>query len=212
MKYPNFSLEYTFLQRKFKSIAGIDEVGRGCLAGPVVTAAVVINKQSQYVKVARLVRDSKLLSAKQRNIAADKLKKVVTSYSYGLCSSTKIDSLGIYDATNLAMIKAYYNLGFPPEITLIDGRNTKPFNSNCYTFSQGDTRIFTIAAASILAKVYRDNLMANKYHSLYPQYGFKQHKGYGTAAHLKNLKRFGPSNIHRYSFKPVYASFRDLKV
>lgn len=196
MQYPTFSLEYNLLSR-FSVIAGIDEVGRGCLAGPVVAGIAVITDDSSYIEK---VRDSKTLSEKQREKLAEKLKEVLPAYAIGLASADEIDHLGIRPATHLAMLRAYWKLTVSPEVILMDGeRATIPIFSKTYQYDHGDLNHFSIAAASILAKVFRDNYM-RKLELQLPGYGFDRHKGYGTSAHYEALRKLGISNVHRRSF------------
>lgn len=199
MKIASPSVEYYYLQHGFL-VAGIDEAGRGCLAGPVVAGVVLLSKNFRFISN---VRDSKLLSAKQREELFFKIKDNFT-WSVGLATNDEVDKLGIRQATKLAMIRAYYKLPIRPSIILVDGGKSvnKFFINNTYYFAKGDQRFYSIAAASIVAKVYRDKLM-NNYHKIFPEYGFDHNKGYGTKNHLDALIKLGPSPIHRRSFKRV---------
>lgn len=196
MEYPSFSLEYLLIQQ-FGHVAGIDEVGRGCLAGPVVAGIVIITSEKQYLPE---VRDSKTLSEKQRERIAATLRDTVTAYGIGSASWTEIDQVGIRKATYLAMLRAYWALPFIPNVILMDGVSaTIPILSKTYQYNYGDLRHYAIAAASIIAKVYRDTLM-KEYDTTLPGYSFGKHKGYGTALHYQALKKLGPSVIHRRSY------------
>ncbi|MCP4177378.1 MAG: ribonuclease HII [bacterium] len=179
-------------------IAGIDEVGRGPLAGPVVAAAVVFDKNRNIP----VVNDSKKLTEKKRNIY---YKNIINTdkvqYSIAEVDIDIIDKINILQATYLAMRNAVSKLS-NVEFALIDGLPIKNFNFPNIAIVKGDSKSASIAAASIIAKVHRDNLMAE--HALkYPEYSFEKNKGYGTAAHLSAIKKYGPCPIHRKSFAPV---------
>ncbi len=196
MQFPSFSIEFDLLQR-FSFVAGVDEVGRGCLAGPVVAGIAVVNSVNDYLPK---IRDSKTLSALQRNRYAEELKNTLPYYAIGIASSEEIDSFGIRKATYIAMLRAYWSLPFSPEVLLMDGETaTIPILSKTYQYNHGDLNFYSIAAASIIAKVYRDDLMV-KLDQEYPGYGFANHKGYGTVAHYDALKKLGMSPIHRRTF------------
>lgn len=198
MIYPSFSLEYSLLQ-KFKLVAGIDEVGRGCIAGPVVAAIAVISENSQYLSK---VRDSKLTSIAQREQLSVELASRLYDYGIGEAAVHEIDEIGISKAACLAMQRAYENLKSRPDVTLVDGRYIKSPALTCYKINKGDAKHFVISAASILAKVHRDKLMRG-FAAKYPGYGFERHVGYGTAEHKEALCRLGICEIHRKSFSPV---------
>jgi ribonuclease HII len=199
--------------RGFKTIAGIDEVGRGPLAGPVVAAAVVLPRDFCHAEI----RDSKLLSAKQREKLAPLIRQNAQGWGLGVVEVDEIDRINILQASLLAMVKALSALEPPPDCLLIDGNQPIParlFQESRFlsgslphqkTIVKGDQICLSIAAASIVAKVARDEMMIG-YDKEFPHYGFAGHKGYGSAAHLEALRRFGPSPIHRKSFAPV----RDL--
>ena len=177
-------------------IAGTDEVGRGCLAGPVVAAAVILKKRIDNL------RDSKALSPKIRGELA---KKILDNsyYGYGLVSNQKIDEINILNASLLAMKRASDRLSVVPKTTLIDGNFKPDIKNNTISIIKGDSKSVSIAAASILAKVYRDEIML-KYSKQFPEYGFQTNSGYGTKEHLSALKNYGITPIHRKSFKPVH--------
>lgn len=197
MQYPSFSLEYELL-RRYSVIGGVDEVGRGCLAGPVVACVAIFTAEDQYI--AKSIRDSKTMTEKQRHQMAELLKEKLPAYAIGSASAREIDTLGIRRATHRAMLRAYWKLSVIPEILLMDGESaTIPILSKTYQYNHGDLLHYSIAAASILAKVYRDTLMT-RFEEQHPQYGFDKHKGYGTALHYQKIKEFGISNIHRRSF------------
>jgi ribonuclease HII len=197
MQYPDFALEYELLQR-YSIIAGVDEVGRGCLAGPVVAAISVITSENDYHY--QNVRDSKTLSEKQRNSLSLILKEKLTDYAIGIASAKEIDQIGIRRATHRAMLRAYWKLSVIPQVILMDGESaTIPIFSKTYQYNYGDLRHYSIAAASIIAKVYRDSLMQSL-ELQKPGYGFDRHKGYGTKYHYEAINRLGLSNLHRRTF------------
>ena len=192
------ALEHKFQDKGFSRIAGVDEVGRGPLAGPVVAAAVILPKDEKFP----LVDDSKKLTEKQREELFDAIIKIPNiDYSIVEVHSEKIDEINILRATHLAMITAVNNLN-SVDFILVDGLPVKGFPCESEAIVKGDSKSASIAAASILAKVHRDNLM-RKYAEKYPKYRFEKHKGYGTAEHLKALKEYGVTEIHRKSFAPV---------
>ncbi|MGQ9813352.1 MAG: ribonuclease HII [Dissulfurimicrobium sp.] len=183
-------------------VAGLDEAGRGCLAGPVVAAAVIF-PQGVFIPE---VRDSKTLSPKGREAANHLIREKATSIAIGVIWPDEIDRINIMRASLKAMAMAVDGLDIRPEILLVDGNQTIPHDLPQKTIVRGDRFSFTIAAASIIAKVYRDALM--KELSLqYPLYNFAVHKGYPTAGHLTALKEFGPCPIHRRTFKGVKEFF-----
>jgi len=193
-----FFFEKEAWDKQFKFVAGVDEAGRGPLAGPVVAAAMIIPKGIDFP----LVNDSKKLTDKQRR----KLSAQITSidnldYSIVEISEQEVDNINILNATHMAMKKAILNLR-NVDFALIDGLPVPNFPIDCKSIVKGDSKSASIAAASILAKVYRDDLMID-FSIKYPQYGFEKHKGYGTAQHIKAIKEFGPCPIHRRTFAPI---------
>ena len=233
-------LEEEAYVRGFKCIAGLDEVGRGCLAGPVVAAAVIFPRGVTHPEIT----DSKLLSSRKREELAGWIKGRALSWALGIVGPEEIDRINILKASLLAMASAFRQLKPAPDCLLIDGAdkiplqfledegdrqqtigNRKEGNARVgdisiasrltpYAFpfqraiKKGDRLCMSIAAASIVAKVARDQLMI-EYHSLYPEYGFDQHKGYGSRLHLAALNRHGPTPIHRRSFSPVRECSRE---
>ncbi|MEB5791963.1 ribonuclease HII [Staphylococcus hominis] len=178
-------------------ICGIDEVGRGPLAGPVVACAVILNKEHQYLGL----DDSKKVSATKRKILNEQLKEGVYDYAYGIASAEEIDEFNIYNATKLAMERAINQLTQQPNHLLIDAMtldNAIPQTS----IIKGDAKSVSIAAASIMAKEYRDGLMA-EVALKYPGYDFEKNVGYGTKSHLQGLKQLGITPYHRKTFEPV---------
>ncbi|MFH1791982.1 MAG: ribonuclease HII [Candidatus Omnitrophota bacterium] len=183
----------------FARIAGVDEAGRGPLAGPVVAACVMLERSDFRNRI----DDSKVLTAKARVRAYCEIEEKAV-YGVGVVDRDVIDDINIYWATALAMKKAVENLAHEPDFLLIDGRIKLdlPFSARCII--KGDSRSVSIACASIIAKVTRDRIM-EEYDGVYPEYGFGRHKGYGTKAHNEALRKYGPSPIHRFSFRPVSA-------
>jgi len=202
-KFPHetvISLYNILMQSSKRIVAGIDEAGRGPLAGPVVAAALTILPQSRLGKL----RDSKQLSFKQREEHYRLfLLNPNIQWGIGRVSERVIDRINIYEATKLAMERAVRNLlkKVPLDFLYIDGITRIQTNIAQQTVVRGDEQIPLCAAASIVAKVTRDRLML-RYHKIYPEYGFDQHKGYGTKHHFQMLKKCGPCKIHRMSFSP----------
>lgn len=183
-------------------VAGVDEVGRGPLAGPVVVAAVMLPLPPEEFSIP--VNDSKRLTERQRDVIA-RLLKADSRIRYAIVerSPAEIDRMNILRATQDAMREASMKLGSPePQAVLIDGVGFSPYPLPAHFVVKGDAKSASIAAASILAKTYRDALMVEM-DALYPGYGFAKNKGYGTAEHLDALRRLGPTPIHRRSFAPV---------
>lgn len=184
-------------QNGYQFIAGIDEVGRGPLAGPVVSAAVILPKDIEILGL----NDSKQLSEQKRNQLAESIKKQALSIGIGIVSPAEIDKINIYQASKVAMMQAVANLNVQPDYLLIDAMNLDLAIPQ-EKLIKGDARSNSIAAASIIAKVYRDELM-KEYHEQYPHYGFNKNAGYGTKLHLDGLKDYGITPIHRLTFAPV---------
>lgn len=185
-----------------QTIIGVDEVGMGCLAGPVVVCAVQIsNNLDKKYKIGDFgVRDSKLMTPKQRETCAKQIQKLNLKYKISFCQPKTIDKINIYQASRKAMKRAVEKVHSGQGIVLVDGSHKIPsLNLPQQAVIKGDQKVFAIACASILAKVYRDNMM-RKYAKKYPQYGFERHKGYGTKLHKAMLKQHGPCVIHRMSF------------
>ena len=191
-----FSYEKKFWQ-KSQLVAGVDEVGRGPLAGPVVTAAVILPHNFDLIDV----NDSKKLSPKKRKELFPKILAKAVSVSVGLANNDVIDRINIYEADRLAMAHAVQGLKVKPDALLVDAMNV-PLNIPQVKLIHGDAKSNSIAAASIVAKVFRDNLM-DAYGEVYPEYDFKHNAGYGTREHMEALKKYGPTPIHRRSFAPV---------
>jgi len=179
-------------------IAGVDEAGRGPLAGPVVVAAVILDE----LKPIQGLADSKKLSAKRREKLFDEIRAKALCFSIAEATVEEIDTLNILQATMLAMKRAVEGLRLKPQKVLVDGNRLPSLDILAEAIVQGDAKVPAISAASILAKVQRDRLCASM-HQAHPQYGFDQHKGYGTQAHLEALAVHGASPWHRRSFAPV---------
>jgi ribonuclease HII len=185
-------------QRGFKLIAGIDEAGRGPLAGPVVAAAVILPADYRNSRI----DDSKKLTALERERLFVEIKNAALSYAVGIISPKEIDEIGILNTTKLAMRQAVLKVDPQHEFILIDAVAINIEGIPQMALIHGDAEVFSIAAASIVAKVTRDRLMA-KAHRDYPQYGFDQHRGYGTEIHLEAIRKHGPCPIHRMTFAPL---------
>ena len=178
--------------------AGVDEVGRGCLAGPVVSAAVILKKGIDL----KLLKDSKKISFKKREEISEHIKKN-SYYAIGIASVEEILNLNILQASLLSMSRAIEKLKIKPGLTLIDGNFAPAGLKNYQTIINGDEKIKVISAASIIAKVYRDKFMI-KLSEKYSNYAWERNFGYGTKAHLEGLKKFGVTSHHRKGFKPIH--------
>lgn len=185
----------------YRFIAGIDEVGRGPLAGPVVAAAVILPDDMPALPI----NDSKKLSKVVREELYDIIMRDA-QVGIGIVENDVIDSENIYQATKLAMKQAVQNLEQKPDALLVDAM-TLPIDIHQQSLIKGDTKSYSIAAASIIAKVYRDRLMA-QYAVTYPEYGFESNSGYGTKIHLEGLENYGATPIHRRSFEPIKSMFK----
>lgn len=191
-------IESSLKSNGFSLIAGIDEAGRGPLAGPVVASAVILKDHSFISEI----NDSKLLSPKKREIA---FKEIISKsiFGIGIVDSATIDRINIHNASILAMERAVRNLPISPDYLIIDGKiRLSNISIPQDHFIKGDSKSLSIASASIIAKVTRDRIMSI-YHSYYPVYGFNKHKGYGTRDHYEALSNVGPSMIHRNSFNLI---------
>lgn len=194
----------------FQLIAGLDEAGRGALAGPVAAAAVIL-PLGDAERLARLrdVNDSKQLTARRREQLYDVIVANALAYGIGAASPERIDQEGIVSATKHAMIEAIKHLKIAPDYLLIDGPlRLRGIATPQKALVRGDSKSLSIAAASILAKVTRDRYM-EALAELYPQYGFDSHKGYATPQHLAAIRAFGPVNVHRHTFAPVRQKLLD---
>lgn len=201
---PTRRRELHLWRQGYRLVAGVDEVGRGALAGPVVAGAVILLPDSRPAWIAD-VRDSKQLTAPERERLAPRIQAGAVAWGIGWVAATEIDALGIGAATRLAMGRALAACGPLPQFVLIDGNTPPRLPWPVQAVVAGDATVVSIAAASVIAKVARDHWMQ----ALHPQvacYGFAANKGYGTAAHLAALRREGPCAEHRYSFAPVRAA------
>ncbi len=187
-----------FAPEQFSRIAGVDEVGRGCLAGPVVAAAVILDPNRPI----KGLRDSKKLSAKKRDELAEEIKEKALAWSVAAMGPEVIDKINILQATLQAMKAAVEKLPVEPDFVQVDGNKLPKWKWLSEAIVKGDDKVEWISAASIIAKTTRDAYMC-KIAKLYPQYGFEHHVGYGTAEHIKALKAYGPTPIHRKTFAPV---------
>ena len=203
--FPRLDEERVLWQRGLTAVAGVDEVGMGPLAGPVVAAAVIlppdlICEGELPATFPQGVRDSKTLTLKARERLAVEVRNVAVGIGIGVVEVEEIDQINIYQAGMKAMRLALAKLSVTPEHVLIDGRSLKELSCPQTTFIKGDRDVYSIAAASIIAKVYRDTLMMRLDYQ-YPDYGFARHMGYGTPAHRDAIRRLGPSPVHRRSFR-----------
>ncbi|MDO8885367.1 ribonuclease HII [Candidatus Oleimmundimicrobium sp.] len=193
-----FKFEKQLQKEEFSLIAGADEVGRGCMAGPLVAAAVILPKD---VYIPNL-KESKQLSHKKRVLFFNEIKKIAIATSIIIVQPEEIDRFGVHKANLKALGQAILSLNPEPEYSLIDGFSPLGLNGSFLVLKKGDERSISIAAASIIAKVTRDELMC-EYHEKYPNYGFDRHKGYCTKEHLNAIMNYGLCDIHRKSFAPV---------
>jgi ribonuclease HII len=198
---PSFAEEKLLQEQGYRYIAGVDEVGRGALMGPVMAAAVIL-PESFKARWKSRVRDSKQLTPETREYLFDYILEASISYGIGSCPNGKIDEVGIARATCLAMMEAVAQLNPPPEFLLIDYVKLTELSLPQKGIKHGDSLVFSIACASIIAKVTRDRLVVEMDKD-YPGYVFALHKGYGTEEHLKCLREKGPCPLHRRSFSPV---------
>lgn len=196
---PTWRHELRAVERGFLRVAGIDEVGRGCLAGPVVAAAVILDRDWP----AEGVQDSKLLASGRREEIAAAILENAVAVGVGLSSSGEVDKLNILRATKLAMVRAVGALSPPPDHLLIDAVRLPESKLPQVSMIRGESLCLSIAAASVVAKVVRDRLM-QYYSGIFPGFGFESNKGYGTARHLEALGAMGPTPIHRRTFKGVW--------
>ena len=193
---PDYEFEKAAVNSGFSCICGVDEAGRGPLAGPVCAAAVILPAGA----VIEGLDDSKKLTEKKREKLYDIIKETAVAYSVAYGTLEEIETVNILEATYLAMNRAIEGLTVKPDFALIDGnRVPRGIKIPCETIVKGDSKSMSVAAASVLAKVTRDRLML-EYDKKYPEYNFKKHKGYGTKEHTELIKQYGPCEIHRLSF------------
>ena len=198
---PDYSEESILIDKGYSLIAGLDEVGRGTLAGPVVAGVVILPVNPEYPWV-KDIRDSKMLTPKRRERILKDMEKDCLAIQTGSASAAEIDQEGIVKATNLAMERALKSLPLKPQYLLLDAFPLPEINIPQKAIVKGDVYCLSIAAASIAAKVFRDKIMVEK-DKTYPGYGCASNKGYGTKEHLDQLSKAGPCDIHRYSFAPI---------
>lgn len=197
-------LEFSTLSNIQRPIAGVDEVGRGALFGPVVAAAVILPDLALPHLVAANIKDSKKLSGNQRELLAQQICELAVDWKIGFASTAEIDRINILQATLLAMKRAVLKLKIQPALCLIDGNQlVKDLPLPQQTIVKGDERSLAIASASIVAKVWRDALVL-RLASKYPMYDLERNKGYGSQRHLMALRQYGPSLLHRKSFRPCH--------
>ena len=210
-KLPDLSLELALLGRGVRPVAGADEAGRGPLAGPVVAAAVVLPPElTGREEWLWFLDDSKRLSASRREEAFEAVQEHALAWAAAVVDSTEIDRIGVGVAALRAMLSAVDSLSVEPAHLLLDYIPVRDCRYPYDTLVKGDSRSYSIAAASNVAKVTRDRMMAD-YELSYPGYGFARHKGYATAFHLERLREIGPCDIHRRSFAPVAQARLDLR-
>lgn len=198
MRQASWKEERRLLSEGFEQIAGLDEAGKGAWAGPLVAAAVILPPK---IKISG-IRDSKQLNPSQRKQLYLEITKQATNWSVGMVAEAIIDKIGIVEANLLAMKKALERLLVSPDYLLIDYVKLSDFSTPQMSITDGDQKVASIAAASIVAKVTRDVVMI-AYHERYPKFGFDRHKGYGTDKHYQNILRYGICDIHRKSFAPI---------
>tara|TARA_A100001035_G_C27719418_1_gene471138 strand:- start:287 stop:922 length:636 start_codon:yes stop_codon:yes gene_type:complete len=198
----NLEIETDLWSKNIINICGIDEVGRGCLAGPVYSAAVVLNQKTNFgSKDFNQINDSKKLSEKKREKLFDYIIDI-SKFGIGICTVEEIDHLGIQQAVKVSMIRAVESLEIQPDHLLIDNMKLD-LDIPQTSIIKGDQISKSISSASIIAKVSRDNLMKNQISNNYPMYKFEKNKGYGTKEHMDAIKTFGITKQHRKSFEPI---------
>ncbi len=193
----DYSYEITAKEKGYKIICGVDEAGRGPLAGPVFAGAVILPENYSHP----ILNDSKKLSEKKRDAVYDDIIKDAVAYSVGIATEKEIDEINILNATFLAMKRAVEGLNLKPDFVYIDGNQYPKINSEIKeeTLVKGDSKCISVAAASIIAKVSRDRFML-EIAKKYPEYQFEKHKGYGTKLHYEMLEKYGVSDVHRRTF------------
>lgn len=195
MKYPNTDYEVDIWSRGGLA-CGIDEVGRGCVAGPVVAAAVIMPKGHKPIEY---IRDSKQLTAKKREALFDEILSSCADFGVGLLSAAEIDEFGIVDAVKRAMTEAVNSLVLTPDLLLVDAMKIEEIPITQESIVKGDESVYSIACASIIAKVYRDRVVMGL-DNVHPKHEFSSHKGYGTKKHFENIREHGMTEEHRKSF------------
>jgi ribonuclease HII len=201
-EWPTIEFEKKLWGEGYQVVAGLDEAGRGAWAGPVYAAAVVLPNDERICNLLSGVRDSKRMTARQRQHWESCIKSASVAWAIGSATNKEIDELGIVPATCLAMRRAIEGINNPPRYLLVDYLNISDCSAPQLAIPKGDCLSLSIAAASVLAKVNRDAFMAQMDEE-YPGYGFARHKGYGTALHTAMIKKNGPCSIHRMTFRPL---------
>ena len=201
-KYPDLKIEKRLWKKGFLNLGGIDEAGRGALAGDVASAVVILPNISKLTRILTGVRDSKQMTRLQRDRFAPLIKEIAIAWGIGFATAAEIDKIGILPATKLAAKRAVEQLSISPDYLITDYLELPKINLPQEKFIKGDMRSLTIASASVLAKTARDAKM-RLLDEKYPDYGFAQHKGYGTKKHRDEIKKIGKSPQHRISFKGV---------
>jgi ribonuclease HII len=199
---PSLEYENQLWEEGFRVVAGLDEAGRGAWAGPVFAAAVVLPTDNRVSDLLKGVRDSKCMTAKQRERWRGCIQSASVAWTIGMASHLDIDKIGIVPATCLAMQRALDQLVYEPNYLLVDYIQIRDCACPQLSLTKGDCRSLSIAAASVLAKTARDDFMV-QLEQQFPGYGFAQHKGYGTAQHQDAIEKMGPSMVHRHSFNPI---------
>jgi ribonuclease HII len=199
---PTLEYEHQLWDEGFQIVAGLDEAGRGSWAGPVFAAAVVLPRDDRVLRLLDGVRDSKRMTANQRNAYLDCIKSVSVAWTVSSATNTEIDQIGIVPATCLAMQRAIDELVYAPTYLLVDYIQIRDCACPQLSLAKGDCRSLSIASASVIAKTARDACML-ELDKEYPAYGFARHKGYGTEKHRNALAEYGPCKIHRMTFKPL---------
>lgn len=205
MSFPDFRREFESRQRGFWPVAGVDEVGRGPLAGPVVAAAVILNPE----RLPSGINDSKVLSEKKRELACENIMATALAIGVASVTAAEIDRLNIRQASLIAMARAVDALALAPAHVLVDGRDRPALSCSSTPIVKGDSISLSIAAASIVAKVTRDAMM-RRLAMLFPDYGFETNAGYASKRHLEALQIVGPTPFHRFSFAPVRQAIMNL--
>lgn len=200
---PDLEIENPLWDKGITRLVGLDEAGRGCLAGPVSAGAVILPAEVSILEQLWGVRDSKLMTAQQRLYWARKIRWFAVSWGVGFASNQEIDEFGIIQATRIAMQRAMQQLSVAPEYLLLDALPLPEDERPQTILPKGDAKSLSIAAASVMAKTARDALMVSM-DGYFPLYGFASHKGYCTAAHQQALDLYGPCEIHRRSYAPVF--------
>ena len=204
----NLNFENEIWNSNYSYICGLDEVGRGCLAGPVYSGAVILKKDQNTTDVLfKKINDSKKLTQNSRESLVQYIKDISIDTAIGICTNKEIDDFGIQNAVKISMIRAINNLKLPPDYLLVDSLklDIKIPQKNII---RGDQASKSIAAASIIAKVARDNFMVLELSEKFPEYYFNNNKGYGTKVHMEAIKEFGITNSHRKSFEPIKSMIR----